>query len=80
MKKTIISIIDLSDLDNVTMKTVIQEVHSKYPNKDLKEKIPFIKSAVKEVFFLKTKLYKIASYRSCNLKDQWSYDINIFLN
>ena len=57
MKKTIKEIIDRSNLDSVTMKKVIQEVHAAYPNQDLNDKILFIKASVKEVRVLKRGIF-----------------------
>ncbi len=49
MRKTIKEIIDNSDLDSITIKTVIQEVNAKYPKNDLSDKKAYIKNVIKEV-------------------------------
>ena len=49
MRKTIQEIIQGSNLDNITMKIVIEQVNSKYPNHDLNDKKTVIKNLVKEV-------------------------------
>jgi protein DEK len=49
IRKTIEGIIDGANLDNITMKTVVKDVHAKYPGVDLTNKKNFIKGVVKEL-------------------------------
>jgi hypothetical protein len=49
LRKTIEDIINSANLDKVTMKTVVKDVHDKYPKSDLTDRKDFIKKVVKEL-------------------------------
>ena len=49
LRKSVQEIIKGANLDDITMKTVIQQVNAKYPNHDLSGKKALIKDIVKQV-------------------------------
>ena len=49
MRETIGEVMKDADFNKVTMKTLIKDVFSKYPDQNLNDKKDWIKSVVKEV-------------------------------
>ena len=65
LRKTIEEIIGKANLDKVTMKTVVKDVHDKYPDSDLTGKKDFIKKVVKELLSSWGDLIEWDIYTAC---------------